>query len=197
MLRSILPLGEIANIRTIQTFKNQAPEYDPEGNARAISIRDIVGRWPLDFNTLPRIHLNQNQVENCLQAGDILMPARGDYYPARRFNEAHINAIPIGQINVISPIREVDATYLSWYLSQSRFQRTIQDSLVGTSIKSLNKSKLLAMPVHVPPIQIQCSIAQLQEMHLRRILLQREQIVLNDVEVEAVCQSLLDEVRSS
>jgi hypothetical protein len=184
-------LGDIAKIRTVQLFRDKPPVYTVDGNACAISIREIVGKWPLDTKTLPRLHLDQEQYQFTLDRGDILLPARGDNYPARLFSEMDERIIPVGQVTIITVSDDVDSGYLAWYLNQQEFQNSIQNALTGTSIKSLNKSKLLTFEVHLPTWEVQRSISHLQSLYARRLALQQEKMTLERLEIETVCSNLL------
>jgi restriction endonuclease S subunit len=191
MQSKLYRLDDIAEVRTVQLFRDKPPAYTAVGNACAISIREIVGKWPLDITTLPRLQLEQGQFQYTLKSGDILLPARGDNYPARLFNEMDQPVIPVGHVTIITANDYIDSGYLAWYLNRQEFQKKIENSLTGTSIKSLNKSKLLTFEVQVPAMEVQQSISQVQSISTRRLALQQQKLALEKLEIETVCTKLL------
>ena len=186
-----LPLGNIADIRTIQLFRDSSPEHDEDGNACAVSIRDLVASGPLNMASLVRINLTSEQTENCLKYNDILMPARGDRYPARLFDLHEEKVIPIGQINVISALKSVNGVYLAWYLNRKHVQQTLISMLTGSNIKSLNKSRLLSIQISLPERHVQETIANIQSIHARKMVLHNELMELEKLEIATVCENFL------
>jgi hypothetical protein len=174
------------------TFRDKAPEYDPEGSARIVTIRDLVAKTSIDFDALPTARVDASQMGNCLEEGDILMPARGDYYFARRCTHLSAPTFPTGQINVITPLSStVDVRYLTWYLNQADAQRFIRSGISGTGIQSLSKAKLLSLPIPIPTLDVQQKIAFLQDLHLERVSLMEELAELNQLELDAICRNLI------
>lgn len=130
-------------------------------------------------------------LDNCLAEGEVLIPSRGDYYPARYFHNSAGNIFPHGQINVITPGERVLGRYLAWYLNQPTSQQFIDTSLTGTSIKALNKPRLLEIPIQVPPVDTQNAIADLQELLEKSKALKERLIALEMQEIEWTCRKLL------
>lgn len=161
-----VPIAEIATIRTILLFRDKPPPSDEHGNAYALTIRDIVSGGPNLWQGLQRITVN---LPAELSNGDILMPARGSNYPARYFIGSDKPVFPVGQIFVIRPHRGLDGRYLTWYLNHQLFQTQIARVVSGTTVQSLNKSKLLNLSVALPPLELQARIAKCQELLELRI----------------------------
>jgi restriction endonuclease S subunit len=163
-----------------------------EGIGRSIAIRDIVGSWPPNYDALPRIDVALEQVENALKSGEILMPARGDNYPARYFSYDNAPVFTVGQVNVITPRENVRSGYLVWYLNQPESQALISRALTGTNIKSLSKSKLIDMPIQLPSLEIQDSIAAVQHLSSECKLLRERLAVIERAQSDGICRKLLN-----
>lgn len=157
----IVPLGQLAHIRTAVVFRNQAPQETPEGNVHALAIRDLVSATPLQWRELPRISVDESLLSHCLRPGDVVIPSRGDYYRSWVFEGADEPVFPLGQLNVITPGATLDARYLAWYLNQKSTQSKIGLMLTGTSIKALTKVALLTLAVEIPSPTKQQLIAEL------------------------------------
>jgi hypothetical protein len=157
------PLDTLAKIHTAVVFRDQAPREGPDGNVRALAIRDLVAGKPLRWNELPRLHVQEKHLSHCLQPGDVVIPSRGDYYKAWLFEGADDPVFPVGQLSVIRPEPQLDARYLVWHLNEASTQSRISLMLTGTTIKALTKAALLTLEVEVPPMPKQREIAELDQ----------------------------------
>lgn len=156
-------IGTIAKVRTAVVFRDQAPKERPDGNVRALAIRDLVAGKPLRWHELPRLHVQERYLSHSLQRGDVVIPSRGDYYRAWLFDGADDPVFPVGQLNVIRPDTQLDARYLVWNLNKPSTQKRISLLLTGTTIKALTKATLLSLEIEVPPMPKQRQIAELDQ----------------------------------
>lgn len=88
-------------------FRDRATQDGGDGNACVLAIRDIVSRWPPDYDSLPRVPANDDQLADRLREGDILLPGRGSSYPARLFGGATLPVFTAGQVFVIRAGKQV------------------------------------------------------------------------------------------
>ena len=88
-------LNELAEVHTAVVFRDQAPKEHPEGNVRALAIRDVVSSTPESWSELPRVVVAEKYLANCLQEGDVVIPSRGDYYRAWLFTGADVPVLPV------------------------------------------------------------------------------------------------------
>jgi hypothetical protein len=158
-----LPLGTVAKIHTAVVFRDQAPSESPDGNVRALAIRDLVAGKPLRWDELPKLLVQEKLLSHCLQPGDVVIPSRGDYYKAWLFEGAEDPVFPVGQLSVIRPDARLDARYLVWHLNEASTQKRISLMLTGTTIKALTKATLLSLEIEVPPLSKQLEIAALDQ----------------------------------
>jgi hypothetical protein len=157
----VIELSSHAKIRTAMVFRNQAPQETPDGNVRALAIRDLVSDKPLQWDELPRISIDESLLGQCLQLGDVVIPSRGDYYRSWVYEGANTPVFPLGQLNIITPDATLDARYLAWYLNKKSTQAKLGSLLTGTSIKALTKIALLSLKVELPGLGKQLLIADL------------------------------------
>jgi restriction endonuclease S subunit len=185
-------LNEIATVHTVSLFRDRPPGYTDAGNTAILTIKDLTGKWPIDFKKLPKAQVDHECLSQAIKQGDILMPARGDHYPARYIvNSEGVTIFPAGQIHVISSLKDTCSGFLAWYMNLPDVQTSIHSLLTGTSIQSLNKTRLLTLRLRIPPEEIQLEISQLQEKQIRRVAMMHELINLQDREVEVGCLKLL------
>lgn len=156
-------LSELASIHTAVVFRGQPPQPDVEGNVRALAIRNLVTNKPLHWLDLPKVTISKTYFSNCLQAGDVVIPSRGEYYKAWLFDGADEPVFPLGQIHVLRPAEQLVPAYLNWFLNNKQTQATIALLLTGTSIKALTKASLSKLVITLPPIEMQLRIAELDQ----------------------------------
>lgn len=189
-------LQEVASVKTILTFRDKAPNFSEDGNVLALTIKDLVGNKPISKNYLSKIIVDEIPYNSILIEGSILIPGRGDYYPARYFAEIDTPVIPIGQINIITINKKTndlyaDPHYITWFLNRIESQEFIKNSLTGTNIQSLSKGKLLQLPIVLPSKEIQESISFIQILQKNRVEIRHELNNIESSEIENLCQSLL------
>lgn len=165
----LAPLSTLTQIHTAVVFRDQAPQESPDGNVRALAIRDLVGAAPLSWDALPRVAVEQKYLTHCLQQGDVVIPARGDYYRAWLFTGAPESVLPVGQLTIIRTGIGglLDPGFLVWYLNLKSTQSQLAQMLTGTSIKALTKTALSVLPVNLPPLPEQRRIAEASQVASR------------------------------
>lgn len=182
-MNSTCPLNDLVEVHTAVVFRDQAPQEHPEGNVRALAIRDVVSSTPVSWSELPRVVVTEKYRTHCLQAGDVVIPSRGDYYRAWLFTGADLPVLPVGQLNVIRPAAKLDAGYLVWFLNLPTTGAKLKQMLTGTSIKALTKTALQTLEVDLPDIGRQRHIAQIDELAGRIAAIRHRLTELDTIEV--------------
>lgn len=189
-MKSICILNDLAEVHTAVIFRDQAPQEHPEGNVRALAIRDVVSSTPVSWNELTRVVVAEKYRVNCLQAGDVVIPSRGDYYKAWLFTEADLPVLPVGQLNVIRPTARLDAGYLVWFLNLPTTGAKLKQMLTGTSIKALTKTALQTLVVDVHDMGRQRQIAEIDELAGRIAAIRHRLTELDTIEVAQMADFL-------
>lgn len=182
-MKTILTLNDLAEVHTAVVFRDQTPQEHPEGNVRALAIRDVVSSTPASWSKLPRVVVAEKYRANCLEAGDVVIPSRGDYYRAWLFSGADLPVLPVGQLNVIRPAAELDAGYLVWFLNLPTTGAKLKQMLTGTSIKALTKTALQTLEVDLPDMGRQRCIAEIDELAGRIAAIRHRLTELDAIEV--------------
>lgn len=189
--KMIAILSSLAQIHTAVVFRNQAPQEAPDGNVRALAIRDLVSAAPLRWHELPRITVHAKYLAHCLQPGDVVIPSRGDYYKAWLYTGAAETVLPVGQLNVIRSSALLDAGYLVWYLNLKSTQARFSLMLTGTSIKALTKTSLVSLEIEIPDLERQRRIAELDQLIGRIAVIRHRMSELDGIEVAQLTSQLL------
>lgn len=189
-MKAVRTLNDLAEVHTAVVFRDQAPQEHPEGNVRALAIRDVVAATPVSWSGLPRVVVAEKYRANCLQAGDVVIPSRGDYYKASLFCGADLPVLPVGQLNVIRPAVGLDAGYLVWFLNLPTTSAKLKQMLTGTSIKALTKTALQTLEVDVPDMGRQRHIAEIDELAGRIAAIRHRLTELDTIEVAQMADVL-------
>ena len=189
-MKPICPLNDLAEVHTAVVFRDQAPQEHPEGNVRALAIRDVVAAKQVSWSELPQVVVAEKYRANCLQAGDVVIPSRGDYYRASLFTGADLPVLPVGQLNVIRPAVGLDAGYLVWFLNLPATGAKLKQMLTGTSIKALTKTALQTLEVDVPDMGRQRHIAEIDELAGRIAAIRHRLTELDTIEVAQMADAL-------
>lgn len=182
-MKTTYTLNDLAEVHTAVVFRDQAPQEHPEGNVRALAIRDVVSSTPASWSELPRVVVAEKYRANCLQVGDVVIPSRGDYYRAWLFSGADLPVLPVGQLNVIRPAPRLDAGYLVWFLNLPTTGAKLKQMLTGTSIKALTKTALQTLEVNLPDMGRQRRIAEIDELAGRIAAIRHQLTELDTIEV--------------
>lgn len=186
-------LGQIAQIKPATIFREKAPPLGNNGNVHALTIKDLIGGLPWSSSMLASIEIDKNLISNCLSGNEILIPSRGDKYPATYIEDKFKGTFPYGQIHIITPKDGVLSRYLCWYMNLPKIQAVLLRNLAGTSIKALNRPNLSKIEIEIPSIQQQEKISQLQALLDESSALKKRLTYLEAQEVEWTCRKLLNE----
>lgn len=182
-MKKVHTLSDFAEVHTAVVFRDQAPQEHPEGNVRALAIRDVVSSTPGSWSELPRVVVAEKYRANCLQEGDVVIPSRGDYYRALLFTGADVPVLPVGQLNVIRPAAGLDAGYLVWFLNLPTTGAKLKQMLTGTSIQALTKTALQTLEVDLPDMGRQRRIAEIDQLGRRIAAIRHRLTELDGIEV--------------
>jgi hypothetical protein len=189
-MKSLRTLNDLAEVHTAVVFRDQAPQEHPDGNVRALAIRDVVSSTPVSWSELPRVVVAEKYLAHCLQEGDVVVPSRGDYYKAVLFTGSNEPVLPVGQLNVIRPAAELDAGYLVWFLNLPTTSARLTQMLTGTSIKALTKTALQTLEVDQPDLGRQRRIAEIDQLGRRIAAIRHRLTELDGIEVAQLAGQL-------
>ena len=187
-MRTLL-LGDIADVSSPLTLRGHFDECQ-HGNARLLTIRDLVSMNPFNPEKLPLVSAAKPASRTSITENDILMPARGQNYPARIVPITKEAIFPTGQIHVIRTYA-ISPLYLLWYLNRQATQDQIALKLTGSTIQSLKKSDLQRLEIKIPESSAQEMIGDLFQMNLQRAVARDELARLEAQEISIICESAI------
>jgi hypothetical protein len=188
-------LNTIADIRAGHTFRGRIDE-DPAGNIPVLQIRDLKDQAMLTADRLPRINWPSEKTgaraTATAQPGDILLPARGEYYQASvlQGNEPVIATSQLFVLRLTS--NAITPEYLGWYMNQGAAQNYFLTQRSGTSMSMLNKQSLGALPVVVPPLATQEKIVSVQRCWEQEKRVTEQLLINREKMLKGIFQQLLE-----
>jgi len=147
-------LGELANIQIGRTPARKEKESWENGSFPWVSISDMK---PFGTITETKEKISNYALEkyfkNVSRAGTLLMSFK---LTIGRTSILAIDAVHNEAIVSIYPIGSIDKMYLLYYLPTIDFSKYFDKAVKGNT---LNKDKMLVIPIAIPPVEEQKAIA--------------------------------------
>lgn len=190
-------LSQIANISSGYPFRGVIPET-VGAQVIAVQMRDVSLSGDINWAGCVTTELTGKRAPDWLQAGDIIVAARGSRnYAVQVKNDAlnaSIQAVAAPHFFVVRAKRSaVLPDYLAWFLNQQPCQRYFEQNAEGTLTKSIRRSVLENISIAVPAVDKQHAIVRLantlkQEQHIVEQLMRNGEQMLNTIANDLITQ---------
>ena len=150
-------LGTVASI-----FRGKAVNRkDMNGSIGVVNISNI-GDYEVDYSTLDHFEEENRKVANyILQAGDLLIPARGTAIRIAIFEEQSYPCIASSNVIVIRATDEnLSTTYLKLFFDSPLGRKMLVTRQQGTAVMNISYKELNNIEIPLPSIEEQKSIAE-------------------------------------
>lgn len=157
-------LGDIAEVQT-GPFGSQlhASDYVASG-IPTIMPTNIGGRLDIKLDTLAFVKEKdvQRLIKYAVHVGDIVYSRRGDVEKCAFIKKAQDGWLcGTGCLRIRCHAKEVIPQFCAYYLSTPEIKAWVSNSAVGTTMPNLNSKVLGALPLFIPPLREQKSIASI------------------------------------
>lgn len=173
------PLWSLAEFRVGYPFRG-AIKPVPGGSVAVVQMKDVSRSGAMAWDAVVRTKLTGRREPDWVTSGDVLFVARGNRYYAAALNAVpkrsvcgpHLYHLRLKRGSGIRP------EFLAWQLNQAPVQHLLRRAAEGSNQLSIRRAELEALPISVPPLDIQDQIVRLAEAAAReRALL--DQLILN------------------
>jgi restriction endonuclease S subunit len=167
-------LEDIFDIRTGYTFRDSIAVLEP-GDVAVIQSGDINAAR---LAQVKRIRFNSAQ--HLLQAGDILLSARGSA-TARTVFPDMLPAVAASSVVVLRPrLQDLSSRFITRFLNSPAGQSKLSKIMSGAYIKTLRKVELEELTVPMPPAATQQKLVELGDTidNYRQTLQLKEQLLV-------------------
>lgn len=185
-------LRTLVDIRQGHPFRGAIPDI-PSGSVAVVQMKDVSPTGIRSRDALVRTEIHGRKEPDWLQEGDLLFTARGSLNYACVVTGLSDRTVCTPHLYVLRLKRRGDLLpeFLAWQLNQGPIQRYWTHAAEGSSQLSIRKPLLEAVPIKVPPVEIQKAIVTLAnlavaEQHALQSLLRNR-----DREMAAIAEQLL------
>ena len=183
-------LSEISTINAGYPFRGKIPEVSGS-SIYAVQMKDTSAaqgiNWSSCIETEP-----MGRSAAWLEAGDILVAARGNHNYAVLVDETPPTAVAAPHFFVVRVMEKVLLPeFLVWLLNQRQCQRYFDQNAEGSVTKSIRRSVLEATPIAIPPLEKQQVVMQLvntlkQEQQVLHSLVQSNGALLSSIAADLI-----------
>jgi len=156
-----------------------------------LHIGDVVAmRRQPDFDHVMRFTPQRSCAEALLAEGDVLLMARGAHNSACMLTATPPNAVAAAYFLIVRPTDpRLLPRYLAWYLNQAPVQEYFRRQRgQGAHMPVLRRVAVEALPVSVPPLDVQTLIVELDELLQAEARLTEELLAQRQRLCEALAQ---------
>jgi hypothetical protein len=133
----------------------------PGGNVSVVQMKDAVAADLLPSPDFVRVQLPALAQRGFIEDGDVILRARGGNHwgvLARGRFEKTVAAAPLTVIR--ADRRVLLPAYLVWFINHPVTQAKLAELATGTHVRTVAKAALEALPIAVPALEQQKSIAE-------------------------------------
>ena len=154
----------IRDISTLQFGLYSKPKEDAGVFYLQANHFDDMGQLTGEADTF--VEVNKKSQAHLLQDGDVLLAAKGFRNFAWTYKEAIGPAIASSIFFVIRPDKsKIIPEFLTTLLNLPEYQSQLQTLGAGSSVHSIRKAELEALPITVPSLQVQAAIVEIKGLH--------------------------------
>lgn len=160
--RTVL-LGSVASLSVGYPFRNSCTPGDT--GMLACFLRDVDSGGVLDVSSLKRVKGVSPNPSHLAKKGDVVFRSRGTTFAAAvvpTLSEELLVVAPMIRVRVNSEIAVPD--YLAWYINSSFGAAYFKEFATGSGISLISKTVLEQMPVKLPNLRVQQTIADLVKL---------------------------------
>lgn len=170
----IVKLIDLVNVHTGYSFRGKI-SHDKKGDTFVVQMKDLTNEYRSIDNCQLLIDGSGIGEKHLLRRGDILFISKGANNYAIVYNKDYPKAIATSIFFVMRPkSNEIVPAYLTWYINQRPAQQYLETGLEGTYIRNINKKTISELPIELPALEVQHTIAELYQLEIQEGQLLKE-----------------------
>jgi restriction endonuclease S subunit len=122
-----------------------------------------------------RVKSSDFSAQHIAGPGDVLFRSRGPFWSAWAIAEVSEPLVAIAPLFILRASTDIDPGFLAWHIGRPAAQRYFTAEAMGSGVRMIVKPVLAALPIELPPIDIQrevaglAALASLEERLLARL----------------------------
>ncbi|MCZ8330655.1 MAG: restriction endonuclease subunit S [Flavobacterium sp.] len=170
-------------------------EHNPNGDVGILQMKDINDNYlNFDYQNIDKVNGFIFKDKFYLQKNDILFVSKGVNNYAIAIEDIDFKVVPSATFFVIRVDESIVVPeYLVWYINQRDAQNYLNEKKAGTYVPNLNKQDIMELPIKLPPLKTQKSIAK------TAVLLNKEIEILDKIKTnrkELIQNQLLNLIKN-
>ena len=172
-------------------------EHNSEGTHQVLVTRHLRDGVPYRFEARDELRIapGRDTARYQVRAGDVVFMSRGTRNRAWAIAAVAEPTIVSVSFYILRPGGEVEARYLAWYLNQVPAQVAIDQIRTGAGTPIVQRAAFERLEIVVPPLELQCSIADLAELQAREQELCAHLVQATDRMQAATGRRIIEELR--
>lgn len=184
-------LADLAEIRSGFPFKG-ALKPDSAGNVTVVQVKDLRAREPIDWHACAHVQQEHMMDQARLRNDMLIFAAKGTRNFAWHVQDAPAFAIANSLFHVITVQSEtITPAFLAWQINQPKAQAWLANASAGITVQNIKISALKELPIVVPPLHVQHSVAAYEAAAVAEKTALNTLIELRDTEMRALSHTVL------
>lgn len=158
----------------------------PNGEVYYIQARDITEDHQLDKDLKPQLVADGKLDKHFLQAGDLLIAAKGRDHYAIEYKGYPSPAVA-STIFIVVRLKDKSKllpSFLQWYINLPPIQKSLSGGAQGSVLPVISKTDLERMEIQIPAIEKQTIILKIDELRQQEIQLTNQIELLKSKKIE-------------
>lgn len=184
---SCVELRDVARVQPGYLSRTSVRSVD-SGTYRLLQARDVSPQHGLQLDAVVRFKPERNPDLYRVSRGDILLTARGQDHRACLIDIDLSDVLASSVFYIIRQREGVVPGYLAWWLNQPGTQAALESASRGTGIGYIARPLMEALPIVVPPLDVQQRIAQAMDLWQRQQSIQTRLDQAREQLIQATCR---------
>jgi hypothetical protein len=191
MQHEIVDLKDVAEVTAGYPIRGSVSDM-PSGDVAVVQLKNVTSDTAVDWSSVIRTRLEGRRDPDWLKPGDVIFSARGyrnvaaliESPPARAVCSPHFFLLRVKRTGSVLP------EFIAWQINQPDAQRYLAQSAEGSNIPSIRRQVLEQMPVRLPSMERQRTLARLGQTARREKELLERLIKNRERELDLVARDL-------
>ncbi|WP_458042809.1 MULTISPECIES: hypothetical protein [Bacteria] len=152
-----MELRDICSIRSGLTLRERLSDVR-QGGTLAVQQGDLTAAGEFVATKAIRIAA-PNRSSHRISSEELVFRSRGPFWSAWAPGDYREPLVAIAPLFILTPVTDIDAAYVAWYIGRPDAQNYLASEAVGTGVKMISRGVLERLPIVAPPLATQRAIA--------------------------------------
>lgn len=171
----MVQLDSICQIFNGYSFRGKIV-HQPDGDTHVVQMKNLLDEYTAIDPGMVMVKGEVIRDKYTLESGDVLFISKGANNHAITYDLELPRAVASAIFFVLRLNKKIafNPYYLAWYINQVPAQQYISSRMAGTHIPNVNVDTIRSLPIQLPSLRTQDSIAAIYRLHHTEQVLQKE-----------------------